>query len=149
MPQEREAKAGPQPTPSDEELDPRLDDPLVRAWMGEHLSELRRNVSGHRLLYWSLALGVITGLAAHIAGYLLKANATTEPFGLLADLLYALGYALWTGAIVVAFTQVYPDAKRRQIKRAIDHYEAGQLDDAAQEADREIHDRNPGRPARN
>ena len=131
---ERGAKAAP-PTPPDEKLDPRLDDPLVRAWFGEHLPELRRNVSGQRLLYWSLALGVIIGLGAHVAGYLLKSNATTEPVGLLADLLYALGYALWTGAVVVAFTQLLPETKRRQIKRAIDHYEAGRRDEGSQKDD--------------
>ena len=124
------------PKPSDEELDPRLDDPLVRAWFAEHLPELRRNVSGQRLLYWSLALGFIIGLAAHIAGYLLKSNTTTEPLGLLADLLYALGYALWTGAVVVVFTQLYPEAKRRQIKRAIEHYETARRDEAADQNDR-------------
>ena len=131
---ERGAKAAP-PPPPDEKLDPRLDDPLVRAWFAEHLPELRRNVSGQRLLYWSLALGLIIGLGAHVAGYLLKSEATTEPLGLLADLLYALGYALWTGAVVVAFTQLLPETKRRQIKRAIDHYEAARRDDEAQKDD--------------
>ncbi len=126
------ARGGAPPTPPDEDLDPRLDDPLVRAWFGEHLPELRRNVSGQRLLYWSLALAVILGLGAHIAGYLLKSKATTEPLGLLVDLLYALGYALWTGAVVVAFTQLLPETKRRQIKRALDHYEAARRDDEAQ-----------------
>jgi hypothetical protein len=116
---------------TDTELDPRLDDPLVRAWFGEHLPELRRHVSGQRFLYWSLALAVIIGLGAHVAGYLLKSNATTEPLGLLADLLYALGYALWTGVVVVAFTQLIPEAKRRQVNQAIDHYEAGRRDETA------------------
>jgi hypothetical protein len=125
---ERGANAAP-PTRSDEELDPRLDDPLVRAWFEEHLPELRRNVAGHRLLYGSLALALIIGLVAHVAGYLLKSNTTTEPLALVADLLYALGYALWTGAVVVAFTQVLPETKRRQIERAIDNYEAGQRDE--------------------
>ena len=133
---EQGPKAAPS-TPPDEELDPRLDDPLVRAWFGEHLPELRRHVSGHRFLYWSLALAVIIGLGAHVAGYLLKSNATTEPLGLLADLLYALGYALWTGVVVVAFTQLIPEAKRRQVKQAIDHYETGRRDEAARKGDRD------------
>ena len=134
MTRERGEKAAP-PTPSDEELDPRLDDPLVRAWFAEHLPELQRNVSGQRLLYWSLGLALIIGLGAHVAGYLIKSNPTTEPLGLLADLLYALGYALWTGAVVVAFTQILPETKRRQIKRAIDHYEAGGRDELADKTD--------------
>jgi hypothetical protein len=133
---EQRAKSAP-PTPPDEELDPRLDDPLARAWIGEHLPELRRNVSGPHFLYWSLALAVIIGLGAHVAGYLLKSNATTEPLGLLADLLYALGYALWTGVVVVAFTQLIPETKRRQVKQAIDHYEAVRPDQAARKDDRD------------
>ena len=42
----------------------------------------------------------------------------------MADLLYALGWALWTGVVVVVFVEIVPQAKRRQIKRAIDAYEA-------------------------
>jgi hypothetical protein len=41
-----------------------------------------------------------------------------------ADLLYALGWALWTGVIVVIFVQIWPEAKRRQYKQALDAYEA-------------------------
>jgi hypothetical protein len=51
---------------------------------------------------------------------------TTEPLGLVADLLYALGYALWTGVVVVVFVQIIPEAKRRQFKQALDAYEAAQ-----------------------
>ena len=40
------------------------------------------------------------------------------------DLLYTLGWALWTGAVVVVFTQIYPETKRRQYKQALDAYEA-------------------------
>ncbi len=41
-----------------------------------------------------------------------------------ADLLYALGWALWTGVVVVVFVQIIPEVKRRQMKRALDAYEA-------------------------
>jgi hypothetical protein len=94
------------------------------AWMGEHLPELRRSVSGQRLLHQSLGFGFVAGLAAHVGGYLLRSSVTTELFGLVADLLYALGFALWTGVVVVLFVQVVPEAKRRQIKRWLDAYEA-------------------------
>jgi hypothetical protein len=40
------------------------------------------------------------------------------------DLLYALGWALWTGVVVVLFVQIIPEIKRRQIKRWLDDYEA-------------------------
>jgi hypothetical protein len=51
-------------------------------------------------------------------------SVTTEPLMLLADLLYALGWALWTGVILVMFVQIWPEAKMRQYKQALDAYEA-------------------------
>jgi hypothetical protein len=118
------AKGAPHPI-ADEELDAAgLRDPRVLAWMGEHLPALRRSAYGQRLLYQSLGAGFVVGLAAHVGGYLLRSPATTELFGLVADLLYALGYALWTGVVVAVFIQVIPEAKRRQIKRTLDAYEA-------------------------
>jgi hypothetical protein len=100
------------------------------AWVGEHLPQVRRSVYEQRLLSWSLGIGLVVGLAAHVGGYLLKASVTTEPSGLGADLLYALGWALWTGVVVVVFVQVVPEAKRRQFKQALDAYEAAQRDQA-------------------
>ena len=92
--------------------------------MDEHLPELRRSVYGQRLLYESLGTGFVVGLAAQIGGHLLRPSRPTEPLGLVADLLYALGWALWTGVVVAVFVQVVPEAKRRQIKRTLDAYEA-------------------------
>jgi hypothetical protein len=66
----------------------------------------------------------VVGLAAHVGGFLLKTSATTEPLLLVADLLYALGWALWTGVVVVVFVQIYPEAKKRQYKQALDAFEA-------------------------
>ena len=60
-----------------EELDPRLRDPRVLAWFGEHLTELRRDVYGQRILYQSLAFGFVIGLAG-------------IPIGALIGLCYAL-----------------------------------------------------------
>ena len=68
--------------------------------------------------------GVVVGLAAHVGGFLLKTSATGEPLLLVADLLYALGFSLWTGVVVVVFVQIWPEAKRRQYKQALDAYEA-------------------------
>jgi hypothetical protein len=122
MSEERGAKGAPPPF-TDEELDPRLQDPRVLAWMGEHLPELRRSAYGQRLLYQSLGIGFVVGLVAHVGGYLLRSSVTTEPLELVADLLYSLGFALWTGVVVVVFAQVVPEAKRRQMKRWLDRYE--------------------------
>jgi hypothetical protein len=102
----------------------------VLAWVGQNLTQVRRSVYEQRLLYWSLGIGGVVGLAGHVGGYVLRSSVTTEPLVLVADLLYALGYALWTGVVVVVFVQVFPEVKRRQFKQALDAYEAAQGDPA-------------------
>jgi membrane protein implicated in regulation of membrane protease activity len=94
------------------------------AWVGENLTQVRRSASGQRAFYWILGIGFVVGLAAHVGGFLLKTSATTEPLMLLADLLYALGWALWTSVVVVLFVQIWPEVKKRQYKQALDAYEA-------------------------
>jgi hypothetical protein len=96
----------------------------VLAWVGENLPMVRRSVYAQRLLYWSLGMAMVVGLATHVGAYVLRSSVTTEPLGLVADLLYAAGYALWTGVVVVVFVQVIPEVKRRQFKQALDAYEA-------------------------
>jgi len=93
-------------------------------YVGEHLTLVRQTASGQRPMYWILGIGFVVGLAAHAGGFLLKTSATTEPLSLVADLLYALGWALWTSVIVVFFVQIWPEAKKRQYKQALDAYEA-------------------------
>jgi hypothetical protein len=112
-------------------------------WVGEHLPQVRRSVFEQRLLYWSLGIGFVVGLAAHVGGYLLKSSVTTEPFGLVADLLYALGWALWTGVVVVVFVQIFPEAKRRQYKGVLDAYEAAQREKAQAGSDQASGDEAP------
>jgi hypothetical protein len=107
----------------------------VLAWVGENLTQVRRSVYEQRLLHRSLWIGFVVGLATYVGGYLLKSSVTTEPLGLVADLLYALGYALWTGVVVVVFVQVFPEAKRRQFKQVLDAYEAGLRDQARAESE--------------
>ena len=123
------AKGAPRPF-TDEEL----------AAIGAYLPELRRSVAGQRILYTSLAIGFVVGLAAHVSGYLLRSSATTQPLGLVADLLYALGWALWTGVVVVVFVQIFPEAKRRQIMRGLDAYEAALRDKARAGSDQASRD---------
>ncbi len=101
-----------------------FNDERAVAWMDEHLPELRQSASSQRLLYQSLVLGFVVGLAAHVGGYFLLSSAPGGLLGLLADLLHALGWSLWTGVVVAVFVQVIPDVKRRQIERALDEYEA-------------------------
>jgi len=110
------------------------------AAIGAYLPELRRSVAGQRILYTSLAIGFVVGLAAHVGGYLLRSSATTAPLGLVADLLYALGWALWTGVVVVVFVQIFPEAKRRQIMRGLDAYEAAMRDKARAGSDQASRD---------
>jgi len=94
------------------------------AWVGENMTQVRRSASGQRVFYWILGIGFVVGLAAHIGGFLLKTSVTTEPLLLVADLLYALGWALWTSVVVVLFVQIWPEVKKRQYKQALDVYEA-------------------------
>jgi hypothetical protein len=105
------------------------------AWVGENLADVRRSVFGNRTLYWSLAIVFMVGLAADIGGYLIKSSTTTEPLGLLGDLLYTFGWALWTGVVVVVFLQIIPEAKRRQYKAALDAYEAALRDESGGRGD--------------
>jgi len=64
------------------------------------------------------------GLAAYIGGYVIKSSTTAALLGLVGDLLYTFGWALWTGVVVVVFLQIIPEIKRRQYKAVLDAYEA-------------------------
>ena len=112
----------------------------ILAWVGENLTQVQRSVYDQRLLHQSLWIGLVVGLAAHVGGYALRSSVTTEPLELVADLLYALGYALWTGVVVVVFVQIFPEAKRRQFKQALDAYEAAQRDEARAGSDQALGD---------
>jgi hypothetical protein len=107
----------------------------VLTWVGEHLPEVRRTALGQRPVYWILGIGFVLGMAAYVGGYALRSSVTTEPLRFVGDLLYTLGWALWTGVVVVVFLQVLPEAKRRQYKQALDAYEAALRDKARAEGD--------------
>ena len=112
-----------------------FDDEYVLAWMDEHLAELKHTVSGQRILYQSLGISFVVGLAAQIGGYVLLASAPSGLLGLLADLLHALGWSLWTGVVVAVFVQILPEVKRRQISQVVDAYGAWR-NEKAQAADK-------------
>ena len=86
------------------------------AWVGEHLTLVRRSASGERPMYWILGIGFVVGLAAHVGGFLLKTSVTTKPLLLLADLLYALGWALWTSIIVVVFRPALAGGQKASVQ---------------------------------
>jgi len=94
------------------------------AWAEAHMRDLRGTVADRRIRYWTLWTALGLGLVVHVAGFLIKSSVTGEPLAVLADLLYTLGYALWTGVVVVSITEVIPAAKERQVSRALDEYEA-------------------------
>ena len=81
-------------------------------------------MSEHRFRRQTLWSGLAIGLVVHVVGFLLKSSTTGEPIGVLADLLYTLGWALWTGVVVVMLVEIIPAAKERQISQALDTYEA-------------------------
>ncbi len=97
---------------------------LALDWVGDHLPQVRGSAYGQRSLYWTLGVGFVVGLAAYAGGYALRSSVTTEPLGFVGDLLYTLGWALWTGVVVVLFLQVIPELKRRGYKQLLDEYEA-------------------------
>lgn len=108
-------------------LDPESGHPISDeelAWVSAHLSDLRQSVTERRFRNHMLWIGLVIGLVAHVTGFLLKASVTGEPVGVLADLLYALGWALWTGVVIVALVEIIPAAKERQISRALDVYKS-------------------------
>jgi len=96
---------------------------LELAWIREHLTELRASVTDPSIAYWYMGSALAIGLAAQIVGYLMRPSTTSEPFGLIADLVYAFGLTLWTGVVVTVFVQVLPELKRRQIRRFLETYE--------------------------
>jgi hypothetical protein len=97
-------------------------------WVREDLPMVRQSAYGQRSLYWALGVGFVVGLALYVGGYALRSSATTEPLGFVGDLLYTLGYALWTGVVVVLFLQVIPEVKRRGYKQLLEAYEAERRD---------------------
>jgi hypothetical protein len=113
----------------------------VLAWVGENLPYVRRTAVGQRPVYWILGMGLAVGLATYVGGYLIKTSTTTEPLGLVGDLLYTFGWALWTGVVVVVFLQIIPEAKRRQFKWALDAYEAALRKEAGTGSDEASADR--------
>jgi len=119
----------------------KLERRAMLAWVGENLTEVRRTATGERPVYWVLGLGLVVGLVAYVGGYLITTSTPTEPLGLVGDLLYALGYALWTGVAVVVFLQIIPEAKRRQYRRALDAYEAASREEAGARNDEASPDR--------
>ncbi|MGA9160041.1 MAG: hypothetical protein WB297_04150 [Actinomycetota bacterium] len=98
-------------------------------WVGKNLPYVRRTALGQRPIYWILGIFLVMGLAAYTGGYALRASVTTEPLQFVGDLLYTLGWALWTGVVVVVFLQIIPEAKRRQYKQVLDAYEAAHEED--------------------
>jgi hypothetical protein len=113
----------PAPRP-DDDIATLLNDPGARAWFEQHLGQLRRNAYGQGFLYSTLAITFVVGLAVYVAGYLLKTSGPAEPLGLFADILYTFGFALWTAAVIVVLLEVIPEVKRKQVRRALEAYEA-------------------------
>jgi hypothetical protein len=93
-------------------------------WVGEHLPEVKRSAYGQRSLYWALGVALAVGLAVYTGGYAIRSSVTTEPMAFVGDLLYTLGWALWTGVVVVVYLQVIPEVKRRGYQQLLDAYEA-------------------------
>jgi hypothetical protein len=92
--------------------------------IGKYQPQLRRMLSDSGIVKQYLAIAFGLGLVAHVVGYVLKLLTVGEPFAFFADILYALGFSLWTGVVVVLFVEVLPEAKQRQLIRGLAEYEA-------------------------
>ena len=108
---------------------------VMMKWVGENLTDVRGIASGKRVQQWILWLSLLIGLVVYVAGYALRASFTSEPLAFFGDLLYALGYALWTGVVVVVFLQIIPEVKRRQYEQVLAAYERARDAGARGEAD--------------
>jgi hypothetical protein len=101
-------------------------------WVGENLPHVRRSAFGQRILYWSLGIGfVIGGLACRRVRAQVVGDDRALRFA--GDLLYTLGWALWTGVVVALFPQLLPEAKRSQFKQALNALEEASREAAAGE----------------
>jgi len=100
--------------------------------ISDYLPEIRRSLSDQSILRTYLAIAFGLGLVVHVVAYMLRPAAGTSLVGLADDLLYALGWALWTGVVVVYFVQVLPEAKRREVVKWLKAYEATQRAKAAE-----------------
>ncbi len=89
------------------------------ALIAENSDLIKPYLSGNKFLYEFLVIAFVLGLIVHVVGYWLRLSITGEPFRLLAELVYSMGGALWTGVVVIGFVQVFPEAKLRQLKRAM------------------------------
>jgi hypothetical protein len=93
------------------------------AWISSHMNDLRRGLTSRRFRNLTLGSALAIGLVVHVLGFMLKSSVTGEVFAVLADVLYTLGFALWTGVVVVAIVEIIPEAKERQISGYLDAYE--------------------------
>lgn len=91
--------------------------------IGAYQPDIRHALVGQNIARTYLAIGFVAGLIAQVVGYLLKQGGYGEPFGLAVDLLYALGWSMWTGVVVAVFVDILPAAKRNQITQALAAYE--------------------------
>ena len=93
-----------QPTPPpDDEIDPLLDDPDVQAWFEDHMTVVAAGaLTDSAFLYvTAIASAFVVGLVGYVARIRPEIDGDDRTIlGLLADMLYTFGFALWTAAVV-------------------------------------------------
>jgi hypothetical protein len=57
-------------------IDPTLRDPQYLAFMAEHVTDLKRSVSGQRILYGSLAIVFVLGWTLQVVAYAIRSSLT-------------------------------------------------------------------------
>ena len=90
-------------------------------WARQNLPAIQRSARSNTVLYFSMAIAFILGLALYFLGYAVSTGGIAMPPGwrddLIANLLTELGVTLWTSVILVLFLEVIVEVQRKRWQR--------------------------------
>lgn len=90
-------------------------------WARTHVPYLQRLSTGNQILYWTMAITLLLGLAIYALSFVVGNGTLSLPTFLpvepTADFLYNLGIVLWTSVVLVFMLEVMVDVQRRQANK--------------------------------
>lgn len=90
-------------------------------WARQNLPAIQQAARSNSVLYISMVVAFILGLALYILGFAISTGGISLPFGwqddLIADLMTELGVTLWTSVILVFFLEVLVELQRKRWQR--------------------------------
>jgi len=90
-------------------------------WARQNLPAIQRSARSNTVLYFSMAIAFVLGLALYLLGYVISIGGIAMPPGwrddLIANLLTELGVTLWTSVILVLFLEVIVEIQRKRWQR--------------------------------